>query len=192
MCMPVNPVVNILNSLNSLSQETQILCEEIIEFRQLPKSTCLLSIGKVPSEMFFIHKGIARAYYFRNETDVTDYFAYDNQFIGATASLFKGVPSDKGIELLEDSEVYSFNYLSFDMLCSKCHDLERASGKLSTFAIMEEQERIESIRFLSAKERYWELERKYPGITNRVALKHIASYLNTTNVSLSRIRAGKQ
>ena len=32
----------------------------------------------------------------------------------------------------------------------------------------------------------------YPGITNRASLKHIASYLGTTQVSISRIRAGKQ
>jgi len=58
--------------------------------------------------------------------------------------------------------------------------------------MLEGQRRIESIRFLSAKERYEELERLYPGITNRAPLKYIASYLGTTQVSVSRIRAGKQ
>jgi hypothetical protein len=32
----------------------------------------------------------------------------------------------------------------------------------------------------------------YPGIENRIALKHIATYLGITQVSLSRIRGGKQ
>jgi hypothetical protein len=45
---------------------------------------------------------------------------------------------------------------------------------------------------MTASERYAELEKKYPGISNRIPLKHIASYLGTTPVSLSRIRSGNQ
>ncbi len=63
---------------------------------------------------------------------------------------------------------------------------------MSIFGMMEEQKRIESIRFFSARERYEELERLYPGITNRAPLKYIASYLGFTQVSIIRIRAGKQ
>jgi hypothetical protein len=70
--------------------------------------------------------------------------------------------------------------------------LERAARKMSVFGMMEGQKRIESIRFYSARERYEELERLYPGITNRAPLKYIASYLGVTQVSISRIRAGKQ
>jgi hypothetical protein len=59
-------------------------------------------------------------------------------------------------------------------------------------ALVVEQSRIEAMRFHSAKQRYEDLERQYPGISNRSPLKYIASYLNTTQVSISRIRSGVQ
>ena len=57
------------------------------------------------------------------------------------------------------------NAAEFDACCARHHDLERAARKITAFAIVEEQERIESMRFYSAKERYELMERKYPGIT---------------------------
>ncbi len=48
------------------------------------------------------------------------------------------------------------------------------------------------MRFNSVAQRYEELERKYPGITNRCPLKYIATYLGTSQVSISRIRCGNQ
>jgi hypothetical protein len=60
------------------------------------------------------------------------------------------------------------------------------------YALLEEQERIESLRFYSVRERYQIMEKKYPGIMNRCPLHYIASYLGTSQVSISRIRAGVQ
>lgn len=45
-----------------------------------------------------------------------------------------------------------------------------------------------SSQLLSARERYDELIVSSPSIVQRVALKHIASYLGITPVSLSRVR----
>ena len=188
----VHPVINVLNQLWPLKEESKQAFEEIILFKKYAKTDLLLDFGGIAKNLFFIQKGLARVYYLKDDLDVTDYFALENQFVGATRSLFLGLPAKKAIELLEDSQVFYFNYQAFDQLCIKYSDLERVARKLSIYGMLEEQKRIESIRFLSARERYWELEKKYPGITNRVSLQHIASYLNTTNVSLSRIRAGKQ
>ncbi|MFY8165710.1 MAG: Crp/Fnr family transcriptional regulator, partial [Sediminibacterium sp.] len=52
-------------------------------------------------------------------------------------------------------------------------------------------ERIESIQFHSAEERYNALMKESPNLLQRVSLKHIASYLGITQVSLSRIRGIK-
>jgi len=166
--------------------------EAIIEHKSCKKGELLLRVGQVPGNFYFITKGLARVYYVRKEQDVTDYFAIDNQFIGALPALFSQQPSHKAIEVLEDSEIEYFSYTAFDKLCERHHDLERAARKMSIIGMLEGQKRIESIRFFSAKEKYDELEKLYPGISNRAPLKHIASYLGVTQVSISRIRAGKQ
>ncbi|MGV3597694.1 MAG: Crp/Fnr family transcriptional regulator [Bacteroidota bacterium] len=176
-------------AISPLSSESQAALSEIIEEKHYKRNTHLLKIGSVSHYMYFVNKGIARVYYVVNGMDVTDYFAIDGQFIGGVDSLFSGKPSEKGIQLLEDSAVVSINYRQFEELCNRYHDIERVGRKMAIFAFLEGQQRIESIRFHEAKERYEVLNQKYPGLINRCPLKYIASYLGITQVSLSRIRA---
>lgn len=175
--------------ISPLSDEAQAALSEIIEEKHYKRNTHLLKIGGVSHYMYFVNEGVARVYYEVNGLDVTDYFAIDGQFIGGVDSLFSGRPSKKGIQLLEDSTVLRVNYRQFEELCARHHDIERVGRKMAIFAFLEGQQRIESIRFHEARERYEELNRKYPGLINRCPLKYIASYLGITQVSLSRIRA---
>jgi CRP-like cAMP-binding protein len=185
----MNPLIQTLCLVSPLSEEAQGALAEVTRFRQLRKNTEVLQIGNVAHHLHFIHKGLARVFYYKDDIDITDYFAIDNQFIGAVASLFSGVPSVKGIQLLEDSDVYSLHVQDLEKLCARFHEVERAGRRMATFAFLEAQRRLEGIQFLSARERYAELDKKYPGLLNRAPLKYVASYLGITQVSLSRIRA---
>ena len=188
----MNPILKIFQSIGPLSEKACVDFEQITEFKTIPKNAELLEIGKRAHSMFFIKTGLARAYYLHDGKDVTDYFAIDGQFIGAVPSLFTGQPSNKGIHLIEESDVYQFKAIDFERVCAAHHDLEHIARRLANFGMLQEQERIESLRFFSMKERYELLQRKYPGIMNRCPLHYIASYLGTTQVSISRIRAGIQ
>lgn len=187
-----NPVVAFLNRISRLSSEAAADFNAVITRKSYRKNTELLKIGNRATGMFFINTGLARVYYEKNGMEVSDYFAIDGQFIGAVPSLFTGEPSRKAIHLLEDADVFYFSSADFEACCEKHHELERAARRMAYYALAEEQQRIESLRFNSIAERYRELETKYPGITNRCPLKYIATYLGTTQVSISRIRSGIQ
>ena len=190
--MITNPIIDKFNSLNQLSGETIADFENIISFDEFPKNTSLLEIGKKATTVFYIHKGLARKYYYHEGKDVTDYFAIDGQFIGAVPSMLTNAINDKAIHLIENSEVYYFSNAQFEACCTRHHDLERAVRKGLSFELLSAHQRIESLRFYSMKERYDLLSEKYPGIMNRCPLHYIASYLGTSQVSISRIRAGIQ
>ncbi|UXP30974.1 Crp/Fnr family transcriptional regulator [Reichenbachiella agarivorans] len=188
----MNPILTLFGQIAALDDKALTDFSQIIRFDHFSKNTTLLEIGKKAKSMFYIHKGLARAYYYHDGKDVTDYFAIDGQFIGAVPSLFTGQPSHKGIHLIEASDIYHFDAAAFEACCAKHHSLEHATRIITSYALLDEQERIESLRFYSVKERYDLMEKKYPGITNRCPLHYIASYLGTTQVSISRIRAGVQ
>jgi len=116
----------------------------------------------------------------------------ENQFVGAVPALFTGEPSHKAVEILEDSVIESIPYAEMEQMCCQNIEICNLGRKIAIIGFLEGQQRMEDMRFLSAAERYEELLRKYPGITNRVPLKHIASLLGITPVSLSRIRGGNQ
>lgn len=188
----LNPLIAAFERANHLKADTVKDLQNIIKFQRWPKNTELLRLGQIARYLYFVEKGLARVYYLQDGKDVTDYFAIDGQFIGAVPSLVFQTPSHKAIHLLEDSDLYYFSSEDFEACCDQHHDLERAARRIMAFALMEEQQRIESLRFYSAKERYEDMERKYPGITNRCPLQYIASFIGTTPVSVSRIRAGIQ
>lgn len=187
-----NPIISTLLRVNHLKDSTIEDLLAIIRYEQFLKNTELLKFDQIARNLYFVEKGLARVYYYQDGKDVTDYFAIDGQFIGAVPSLFTQQPSYKAIQLLEDSQIYYFSNQDFETCCEHHHDLERAVRRILSFALIEEQQRIESLRFYSARERYDAMERKYPGITNRCPLQYIASYIGTTPVSVSRIRAGLQ
>lgn len=185
-------IFDTINQFQKLSPESIQKLREIIFEQKVPRGHHLLEIGEVDQFFHFIITGSGRVYYLKEDLDITDYIAMDGQFLGGVESLFTHQPSHKAIELTEDSVIQSFRFSDFEKLCDEIHEIEALGRKLSTFAFLEAQRRIESIRFMSAAERYAELCKKYPGIANRIPLKHLASYLGTTPVSLSRVRSGIQ
>ncbi len=185
-------IIDTCHELSPFSKKSSEELRKIIVQKEHPKGAHLLRLGEIDRYFHFIQEGSARVYYYRAGEDITDYFALDGQFIGGLESLFEQKRTHKAIELTEASQVQSFDYSKFEKLCERHHDIERLGRKLVTYLFIMAQEVVEDLRFLSAAERYEQVEKRHPGISNRVPLKHIASYLSISTVSLSRIRAGKQ
>lgn len=187
-----NPMLNALNRIHVLDGDSVCALVNIIQCKHFKKGTQLLAIGELAKDFYFFAQGSGRIFYWRNGEDITDYFALNGHFMGGLESLMSRQPSEKGMEVLEDSELYFFSYADFEKLFDDHQPLERLARKMAIYGFLEGQKRVENLRFLSAQERYLELLKTYPDIENRVLLKHIASFLGITQVSLSRIRAGLQ
>jgi CRP-like cAMP-binding protein len=138
-------------------------------------------------------KGAVR-YYYTNEQgkEMNTWFSMDRQVIADTSSLVKKEPSEESIQLLEDSEMYAIEYTSLQTLIHKHHAFSLWYIKLvELYYIAQIEDRLTDLQFLDAKQRYQKLLSLYPNITNRISLGNIASFLNITKETLSRIRAGK-
>ena len=70
----------------------------------------------------------------------------------------------------------------------KYPDFLLLTNRVLEHTILKLQRRIFSLQFASAYQRYNDLLEQSPEIGQRVALKHIASYLGITLETLSRIR----
>jgi CRP-like cAMP-binding protein len=120
------------------------------------------------------------------------WFSLDTQIITDTTSLVNQTPSQESIQLLEDSEMYAIEYNAIQTLLTKHHSFALWYIRLvELHYISQIEDRISDLQFLDAKQRYQKLLNIYPNITNRISLGNIASYLNITQETLSRIRAGK-
>ena len=172
----------------SLSKEAKNAITEISKIILIKKHTELQPIGHTCKTIYFINKGIARIYYFKDGTDITESFSFENNIIARVESLFTGQPSRKAIQILEDAEIVAINSTLLFKLYDKFPEIERLFRLIVESAYVDTINRIEGIQFHSAEERYKALINEAPDVLKRVPLKYIASYLGITQVSLSRIR----
>ena len=176
------------NKFNLLSKEAEKAIEEISSIVTIKKGKDLQPIGHTCKTIYFINKGIARIYYFKDDTDITESFSFENNIIARVESLFTGNPSKKAIQILEDTEVVAINSTLLFKLYDTFPEIERLFRKIFEAAYVDTVHRIEGIQFHTAEERYKTLLNEAPNILQRVPLKYVASYLGITQVSLSRIR----
>ena len=173
---------------NVLSETARAAIHAICTTHIIKKGRDLQPIGHTCRTIYFINRGLGRIYYFKDDTDITESFAFENQVIARVESLFSGKPSRKGIQMLEESEVVAINATQLFRLYNDFPDIERLFRKIFESGYVDTVHRIESLQFHSAEERYLDLLESSPNILKRVPLKLIASYLGITPVSLSRIR----
>ena len=176
---------------NSLSKEAEKAIAEISKIITVKKNTDLQPIGHTCKTIYFINKGLARIYYFKDGVDITESFAFENNIIARVESLFTGKPSRKAIQILEDAELVAINSTLLFKLYDTYPEIERLFRLIFEAAYVATVDRIESIQFHTAEERYNALMKEAPDVLKRVPLKYIASYLGITQVSLSRIRGTK-
>jgi CRP-like cAMP-binding protein len=184
-----NKIVDrITSKYSNLNDLVKIELLENARVLKLPKGTTLVKEGQLSDKTFFIIKGCARAYYLKEGKDISDWFAFEDEFISSINSFFLNVPSPHYIEVLEDSILLEISRNDVEKLSEKYHDFERLTKVIVTKTMLQQQQRIVSMQFYTAEEKYKNLLSIRKDITNRVPLTHIASYIGITLETLSRIR----
>ena len=187
-------------TLKDIIQEVYLLPKEVLEdvldhfqFLELPKSYLLLKPGKPCKHLWFMTQGAARYFYTNDQgKEMNTWFSLDTEIISDTTSFVKQQPSEESIQLIEESEIYAIDYITLQNLLQKHHSFALWYIKLvEKHYVSQIEDRISDLQFLDAKQRYQKLLSLYPDITNRISLGNIASYLNITQETLSRIRASK-
>ena len=116
---------------------------------------------------------------------------WTGQFFLSITSFFQRTLSHLIIQTIEPSLVYGIHHDDLMRLADEFHDIERLLRRLVTLSLILSQERMDSIQFESAQQRYEKLLKMTPQIVQRVPLTYIASFLGITLETLSRIRSQK-
>lgn len=148
-----------------------------------------MEADKVIPYIYFVKKGIVRAYASTEDKDITFWFGNEGETVVSMKSYVENKPGYENIELLESCELYKLNTEDLRKLYNEDIHIANWGRKFAERELVKTEELIISRQFKTASERYTDLMRDKPDLFKRVQLGHIASYLGISQVSLSRIRA---
>lgn len=180
---------SILDFIYPLSANAKELLKQDAEEVTFQKGTLLLQHHKVEKAIYFIKKGVVRAYASTSGSEVTFWFGFEGSAVFSMNSYVNNQKSYEDIELLEETVFYKIHSDVLQKLYQTNIEIANWGRKLAEKELIKSEERLISLQFKSAKERYLDLIKNHPYLVQRVALGYIASYLGITQVSLSRIRA---
>ncbi|MDO7743336.1 MAG: Crp/Fnr family transcriptional regulator [Pedobacter sp.] len=181
--------LNTIKSIYPLQDKHLQLLYAQLKRIELPKNHLIFHAQKVERSLYFIEKGIARAYLDGMDNRITFWFGMEGDVMFSYHSYINGKPGYENIELLENSILYELKTDSLIQLFNTHTELANWGRKLAELELIKTEERYIARLFKSASERYQELQASYPALINRIQLGHIASYLGVTQVTLSRIRS---
>ena len=165
--------------------------QTIIFFQQqtLQKSDFFVRQDKVCRQIAFINKGTLRTFYINDKAEeTTSCFCTENNLTTSYKSFILQQPSNLSIQALEDTELLIIDYENLQKLYA-ISPIWQNVGRIiaeKEYIVMEKYASV--LNNETAKEKYLRLFREQPQIIQKVAVKHIASYLGITTRTLSRIR----
>lgn len=166
--------------------------EQALAFFQLKKvnkRTWLLHAGETNRYIYFVKCGCLRMFYAnKNGEEHNIGFYPENWWACDIVSFFNEKPSANSIQALEDSEVYYTSLTQLEKLFQTIPKFERFFRILTQNGFELFQRRITSQLYKTAEERYLEFRKRHIGLEQRIAQKHIASYLGITPAFLSMMR----
>lgn len=165
------------------------LFADIIQPQKYHKGDIILNDGDMCNCLFYIEKGFIRQYYVKHDKEVTEHLACEKDVVWCIDSYFNHEPTHLMMEALEQSVLWAIPRDIMEELSDTNGDIAYLYRRFIENSLMLSQLKADILRFESANERYVRLYQQFPEIIKRAPLTLIASYLQITLETLSRVRA---
>ncbi len=156
---------------------------------KVAKGEKLLQEGDICSFMYYVEKGMVRQFYYKGGRDVTEHFSYEGRIVICIESFLKQNPSRLMVEALENSWLFGIPHDALLALVENDKEMAQLYRRILEHALISSQEHADSQRFENATERYLRLLKSKPEIILRAPMVHVASFLQMTPETLSRVRS---
>ncbi len=173
----------------STKLENQLI--ERISYKTFKKGEILHHASEICFNSYFIKKGLLRLYFVKNGKEISDYFCSENEWVNSPRSFMFRELDIYFIDALEDTETFELKIDDLMYLFDNFPEMERYARLSMNSLLYQIIERITSMRFSTAKEKYDHFRQTYRKIHPRIPLGMTASYLGITQETLSRIRGQK-
>ena len=173
---------------STMTHEELDLLESILVPLKYAKNEMILREGETCTNIYWVVKGLVRQYYYKNGKELTEYMASENTIVMCIESLFREQPTHLQIKALEPTIMIALPKAELEAVAMKSVNIQILYRKILEESLILSQHHADMLRFESAQDRYAKLVKNQPQLVLRAPLVYIASYLQMTPETLSRVR----
>lgn len=174
---------------STMTHDELDILESVLVPMKFAKGEIILGEGEVCRHIYYIEKGLVRQFYFKKGKDVTEHMAPEGEIIMCIESLFKEEPTHLQVEALESVLIYALPKSKLEEVALHNVNIQILYRKILEESLINSQIHADLVRFETAQDRYKRLCKLSPQLALRAPLVYIASYLQMTPETLSRVRA---
>ena len=174
---------------STMTHDELDLLESILVPMKFAKGAMVLNEGEVCKNIYYIDKGLLRQFYYKNDKELTEHLGVENTIVMCIESLFREEPTHLLVEALEPTIIYALPKQRLEQVALHNVNIQILYRKILEESLILSQVHADLVRFESAQDRYNKLCKLMPQVVLRAPLVYIASYLQMTPETLSRVRA---
>jgi len=180
-------LIRSLTAIYPLSEGLKTALYEQCNYKLLNRNEVLLREGETCQYLYFVHEGLLRAYHYEGDKEVTSWFRLEEDVVMSISGFYEQQPSDVTIEALEDTALLRLHYTDLQRIYAAFPEANTIGRMLMERYVQQSDERARML-CMPARERYLYILERRPELVQRVSLFHLASYLDMTIWTLSKVR----
>lgn len=176
---------------STMTQAELDIMEELIVPMRFRRGEQILKEGDVCRNIYYIHQGLIRQYYYKatkKKKEVTEHIGVERTIFMCIESLFKEEPTRVLVEALEPSIIFALPKHQLEMVALHNVNIQILYRKILEESLILSQIHADLLRFETAEERYRKMCKMEPEVVKRTPLIHVASFLQMSPETLSRVR----
>ena len=174
---------------STMTHDELDLLEGILKPMKFKKGETILKTGETCRNIYYIDRGLIRQYYYKYDKEVTEHLGEVHTIFMCIESLFKEEPSQIQVDALETSVIYALPKTELERVALHSVNIQLMYRKILEESLIISQVHADLVRFETAQNRYKRMCKLMPQVVLRAPLVYIASYLQMTPETLSRVRA---
>ena len=174
---------------STMTHDELDILQSVLVPMKFAKGEMILKEGEVCTNMFYIDKGIVRQFYFKSGKQLTEHMAVEGNIVMCIESLFREEPTKLQIEAIEPTIIYALPKARLEEVALHNVNMQILYRKILEESLILSQVHADLVRFESAQNRYRRMCKLQQQVTLRAPLVYIASYLQMTPETLSRVRS---
>ncbi|MBF1386401.1 Crp/Fnr family transcriptional regulator [Prevotella aurantiaca] len=174
---------------STMTHEELDILESILVPMKFSKGEMILNEGEVCENIYYIDRGLIRQFYFKNGKQITEHLGEDQTIFMCIESLFREEPTKLQVEAIEPTIIYALPKQRLEQVALHNVNIQILYRKILEESLIISQVHADLVRFETAQDRYKKMCKLNPQVILRAPLVYIASYLQMTPETLSRVRA---